>query len=206
MRRLLFSVVSIALLFPLSAQPVYKNSQASTEERVADLLSRMTVKEKVGQLCSPPGWEMYRKNGENVTVSDTFVKLMSDMPPGTFWATLRADPWTKKTIETGLHPELSAKALNALQKYVMENTRLGIPLFFAEECAHGHMAVGTTVFPTSLAQASTFNRDLIYRMGEAIGVETRVQGAHIGYGPIIDIAREPRWSRMEETANTSTPH
>ena len=199
MRKLLLTAVSTALLFHLSAQPVYKNSQASTEERVADLLSRMTVKEKVGQLCSPLAWEMYRKNGENVTVSDAFVKLMDDTPPGTFWATLRADPWTRKTIETGLHPELSAKVLNALQKYVMENTRLGIPLFFAEECAHGHMAIGTTVFPTSLAQASTFNRDLIFRMGEAIGVETRVQGAHIGYGPIIDIAREPRWSRMEET-------
>lgn len=199
MRKLLLSAVSIAFLFHLSAQPVYKNPQASTEERVADLLSRMTVKEKIGQLCSPLGWEMYEKNGNEVTVSDAFVKLMNDTQPGTFWAVLRADPWTKKTIETGLHPELSAKALNALQKYVKENTRLGIPLFFAEECAHGHMAIGTTVFPTSLSQASTFNRELLYRMGEAIGVETRVQGAHIGYGPIVDVARDPRWSRMEET-------
>lgn len=61
MRKLLLSAVSIALLFQLSAQPAYKNPQASTEERVADLLSRMTVKEKVGQLCSPLGWEMYKK-------------------------------------------------------------------------------------------------------------------------------------------------
>ena len=121
------------------------------------------------------------------------------MQPGTFWATLRADPWTRKTIQTGLDPELSAKALNALQQYALEKTRLGIPIFFAEECAHGHMAIGTTVFPTSLAQASTFNKDLIFRMGEAIALETRLQGAHIGYGPIIDVARDPRWSRMEET-------
>lgn len=194
----LFLMLCLTLLH-LSAQPVYKNSKATTENRVADLLSRMTIKEKIGQLCSPLGWEMYSKTGENIQVSEAFIKLMNETQPGTFWATLRADPWTKKTIATGLNPELSAKALNALQKYVIENTRLGIPLFFAEECAHGHMAIGTTVFPTSLMQASTFNRELIYRTGEAIGLETRMQGAHIGYGPVIDIAREPRWSRMEET-------
>lgn len=199
MRIIVFSFFSLFLCLHLAAQPVYKNPLAPTEERVTDLLSRMTLKEKVGQLCSPLGWEMYEKRGNEVRVSDAFVKLMSDLQPGTLWATLRADPWTRKTIETGLNPQLSAKALNALQQYALENTRLGIPIFFAEECAHGHMAIGTTVFPTSLAQASTFNTDLIFSMGEAIALETRLQGAHIGYGPILDIARDPRWSRMEET-------
>jgi len=76
---------------------------------------------------------------------------------------------------------------------------LGIPIFFAEEAAHGHMAIGTTVFPTSLGQAATFNTDLMEEMGLAIGKEIRAQGAHIAYGPILDLAREPRWSRVEET-------
>ena len=124
---------------------------------------------------------------------------MDEMPIGAFWATLRADPWTRKTLETGLNPRLSAEALNALQKYAMENTRLGIPIFFAEECMHGHMAIGTTVFPTSIEQASTWNRTLIEKMGAAIAHETRSQGAHIAYGPVLDLAREPRWSRVEET-------
>jgi beta-glucosidase len=199
MKKLLLALILATLFCPIPAQPLYKNPEAPVDARVADLLSRMTDREKIGQLCSPLGWEMYEKRGNQVTVSDTFVKLMEEMPAGTFWATLRADPWTRKTLETGLNPELSAKALNALQKHVMEKSRLGIPLFFAEECAHGHMAIGTTTFPTSLAQASTFNRDLIRRMGEAIALETRLQGAHIGYGPILDVAREPRWSRMEET-------
>ncbi len=199
MRKVVSFVLSILATVYLSAQPIYKNPKLKTEDRVADLLSRMTVKEKIGQLCSPLGWEMYEKVGKEVKVSEAFRKITDELQPGIFWATLRADPWTRKTLETGLNPELSAKALNALQKYVIENTRLGIPLFFAEECAHGHMAIGTTVFPTSLAQASTFNKELIFRMGEAIGLETRMQGAHIGYGPILDIAREPRWSRMEET-------
>jgi beta-glucosidase len=199
MHKIVYILFPIVIFSHLSAQPLYKNPQASVEARVQDLLSRMTIQEKVGQLCSPTGWEMYEKQGKKVVVSDAFVKLMQDVQPGTFWATLRADPWTRKTIQTGLDPELSAKALNALQQYALEKTRLGIPIFFAEECAHGHMAIGTTVFPTSLAQASTFNKDLIFRMGEAIALETRLQGAHIGYGPIIDVARDPRWSRMEET-------
>ena len=112
---------------------------------------------------------------------------------------LRADPWTQKTLETGLNPELSAKAINALQRYAVEQTRLGIPILFAEECPHGHMAIGTTVFPTSLTAASTWNPSLLYDMGSAIGLEAAAQGSNIGYGPVLDVAREPRWSRMEET-------
>lgn len=116
-----------------------------------------------------------------------------------FWATFRADPWTKKTLETGLSPRQAAEAANALQKYAMENTRWGIPVFLAEEAPHGHMAIGTTVFPTSIGQAATFNPDLIEEMGRVIAKEIRLQGAHIGYGPVLDLARDPRWSRVEET-------
>ena len=71
--------------------------------------------------------------------------------------------------------------------------------FLAEECPHGHMAIGTTVFPTSIGQASTWNPELIRRMGRAIATEASAQGAHIGYGPVLDLARDPRWSRVEET-------
>ena len=112
---------------------------------------------------------------------------------------MRADPWTQRTLKTGLNPTLAPKAVNKLQRYVIENTRLGIPLFLAEECPHGHMAIGTTVFPTSIGQSSTWNPKLIEQMGRAIAKEARAQGAHIGYGPVLDLARDPRWSRVEET-------
>ena len=115
------------------------------------------------------------------------------------WATLRADPWTQKTLLTGLNPELAVEATNAIQKYAITNSRLGIPLLLAEECPHGHMAIGTTVFPTSIGQGSTWNPGLIQEMASAIALETRLQGGHIGYGPVLDLAREPRWSRVEET-------
>jgi beta-glucosidase len=124
---------------------------------------------------------------------------MQKTPIGGFWATLRADPWTQKTLSNGLNPKLSAKALNSLQRFAVEETRLGIPLLFAEECMHGHMAIGTTVFPTGLGQGSTWNPQLIQEMAGVIALETRLQGAHIAYGPILDLARELRWSRVEET-------
>ncbi len=182
-----------------AATPVYRQASRPVEERVADLLSRMTVEEKIAQLCCPLGWEMYNKTGDKtVEPSEKFVKLMAEAPVGSLWAVLRADPWTRKTLETGLYPELAAKALNALQKYAVEKTRLGIPIFFAEETPHGHMAIGTTVYPTGLCCASTWNPALMQAMGDAMGTEVRSQGGNVGYGPVLDVAREPRWSRMEE--------
>lgn len=166
---------------------------------MADLLSRMTVEEKVGQLLCPLGWEMYEIKGETVTASDKFKQLMKERHAGMLWATYRADPWTKKTLENGLNPALAAQAGNALQKYVMENTRLGIPLFLAEEAPHGHMAIGTTVFPTGIGMAATWSPRLINEVGKAIGKEIRLQGGHISYGPVLDLTRDPRWSRVEET-------
>ncbi|HNW56672.1 MAG TPA: glycoside hydrolase family 3 N-terminal domain-containing protein, partial [Bacteroidales bacterium] len=148
--------------------PLYKDHSAPVEKRVDDLIARMTVEEKIGQLSCLLGWEMYLKSGSNVTASEGFKKAVKEQNIGMLWATLRADPWTQKTLKTGLTPVLAAEATNALQRYVIENTRLGIPMFFAEECAHGHMAIGTTVFPTSIGQSSTWDPALIQEMAKTI--------------------------------------
>ncbi len=177
----------------------YKDASLPVDERVDILLAQMTLNEKVGQLLCPLGWPMYERIGDKVEVSQLFKDRMAQQPLGSLWAVLRADPWTRKTLANGLNPRLAAEALNKIQKYAVENTRLGIPILIAEECPHGHMAIGTTVFPTALAQAGTFDEALMRRMGEVIALEARLQGSGIGYGPVIDIAREPRWSRMEET-------
>lgn len=204
----IFLFVGSALLFFTSclstsndnaANAKYKDASLPVDVRVKDLLDRMTIEEKVGQLTCMLGWEMYEKNGQEVSVSNKFKEAVEEKQVGMLWATLRADPWTQKTLLNGLYPELAAEATNALQRYVIENTRLGIPLFIAEECPHGHMAIGATVFPTSIGQASTWNPELIEKMGSAIALEARSQGAHVGYGPVLDLAREPRWSRVEET-------
>ena len=182
-----------------SQKIIYKDSTASIEARVQDLLSRMTVNKKVGQLSTLLGWKMYTKTETGVKASDELKKAVQEQHIGALWGTLRADPWTQKTLKTGLDPELAAQATNAIQKTAVEDSRLGIPLFLAEEAMHGHMAIGTTVFPTAIGQAATFNPSLIEEMGKAIAHELRTQGAHIGYGPILDLSREPRCSRVEET-------
>ena len=177
----------------------YQNPKLSVEQRVNDLVSRMTLQEKVGQLRCTLAWNYYTIKGKNVEPSELFTKDIAEGQIGMLWGTYRADPWTQKSLENGLNPELAAKAGNALQKYVIEHTRLGIPLFLAEEAPHGHMAIGTTVFPTGFGMAATWNPALIEKTGEVIGQEIRLQGGHISYGPVLDLAREPRWSRVEET-------
>ena len=179
--------------------PAYKDPSLSIDIRLSDLLSRMTLEEKVGQLLCPLGWEMYEIHGSEVHPSGKFKQLIKERNAGMLWATYRADPWTKKTLANGLNPELSAKAGNALQKYVMENTRLGIPMFLAEEAPHGHMAIGATVFPTGIGMAATWSPELVKEVGQVIAKEIRSQGGHISYGPVLDLTRDPRWSRVEET-------
>lgn len=202
-RTIFFAGVLGMLVLPIGvfAQtvPDYKKPQLSIEKRTADLIKRMTVDEKVGQLLCPMGWEMWTKEGNSVTYSEAFKTAIDSKFIGAFWGVYRADPWTKKTLETGLNPELAAKAGNALQKYVMEHSRLGIPLFLAEESPHGHMAIGTTVFPTGIGMASTWNPALVEKAAAVMAKEMRLQGGHVSYGPVMDLSRDPRWSRVEES-------
>jgi len=189
------------LLCPqLQAQQLpYKNSALPIEKRVSDLLGRMTVEEKVGQLSKLLGWDMYSKNGKQVTISNKLRKAVKEQHIGLLWATLRADPWTQKTLPNGLSPVEAARATNAIQRYMVDSTRLGIPLLLSEEAPHGHMAIGATVFPTAIGQASTWNPQLIQAMASTIAMETYAVGGKNGYGPVLDLARDPRWSRTEET-------
>ena len=200
-RRLLACFSALLLLAGCgSRSPVYRDAGRSAEDRAEDLLGRMTVEEKLGQLLCPLGWPMYEKvSADSVTISDAYRDFIRQQHGGMLWAVFRADPWTQKTLETGLDPTLAAKAYNALQRYAMDSTRLGIPILLAEEAPHGHMAIGTTVFPTSIGLASTWDTDLVEEVGRVIGTELQAQGATIGYGPVIDLSREPRWSRVEET-------
>ena len=184
MKRLSFAL-ALAIALTLAGcgtkTPLYKDAGRSAEERADDLLKRMTVEEKLGQLICPLGWPMYDKvSADSVTISDAYRDFIRNRHGGMLWATFRADPWTKKTLETGLNPTLAAKAYNALQHYAMDSTRLGIPIILAEEAPHGHMAIGTTVFPTSIGLASTWDTELVEKVGETIGTELQAQGATIG--------------------------
>lgn len=202
MKRSLVTFITLALMtFSMNAKDKYpyQNANLPVDQRVEDLLSRMTLEEKAGQIVCLMGWDSYQINGKKVTVSDKFKHEVDSLHVGMYWAVFRADPWTRKTIANGLNPALAAQAANAMQRYAVEKTRLGIPIFLAEEAPHGHMAIGATVFPTGLGMAATWSRDMMQQTGSIIGKEVRSQGGHISYGPVLDLAQEPRWSRVEET-------
>ncbi len=200
--RTIVTIITLALItLSVNAKNKYPFQDASLpiDQRVEDLLSRMTLEEKAGQLMCLMGWDSYVRNGNKVTVSNKFRHETDSMHVGMYWAVFRADPWTQKTLDNGLNPALAAQAANAMQRYAIEHTRLGIPLFLAEEAPHGHMAIGATVFPTGLGMAATWDPELMQQAGSVIGKEIRLQGGHISYGPVLDLARDPRWSRVEET-------
>ena len=201
--RNLLLAAALASVWLLSAcagkTPLYKDASHSAEERADDLLKRMTVEEKLGQLLCPLGWPMYEKVNGDVRITDNYRKFIQEQHGGMLWGAFRADPWTRKTLENGLNPALAVKAFNAFQHYAIDSTRLGIPILLAEEAPHGHMAIGTTVFPTSIGLSATWDTELIREVGQVIGDELMAVGGTIGYGPVIDLSREPRWSRVEET-------
>ena len=207
-----FFVISLMLL---SAQPLfaqrdyndlnkngrmdpYENPSASIEERVDNLISLMTLEEKVGQLQMTMGWEYYDRQGQEVSISDKFKQDIRNRHLGSTWALMRADPWTQKDFSNGLDFEKAGQLTQEMQQWVRDSTRLGIPIFFAEECPHGLMALNTMVFPTAIGRASSFNVELERIMGMAVAVESSLHGVNIAFGPVADIARDPRWSRMEE--------
>ena len=202
MKRTLLAILLLALIAISSNAGLkypYQDANKPVEQRVEDLLSRMTVEEKVGQLVCLMGWDSYVRNGKKVDTSEKFKQEVDSLHVGMYWAVFRADPWTQKTVDNGLNPVMAVETANAMQRYAIEHTRLGIPIFLAEEAPHGHMAIWTTVFPTGLGMAATWDSDLMQQVGAVIGKEIRLQGGHISYGPVLDLAREPRWSRVEET-------
>lgn len=174
------------------------NRYQEDASKVQAYLAQMTVEEKIGQLCQPFGWHMYTQRDGKAEMTDSFRAGVEAGAIGSMYGTLRADPWTGVTLETGLSPEAGAQALNDIQRYAIEHSRLGIPILFGEECSHGHMAIGGTVFPVPLAIGSTWNIPLYKRMCEAVALETRAQGGAATYSPVLDVVRDPRWGRTEE--------
>ena len=182
-----------AVLRSQTSGPDYKNPRLPVERRVADLLSRMTVEEKVAQLvCLWGGKPMVR--------------------PQTDFSTDRGDFSTERARAVMQHgigqisrqrerkdPRESALFANAVQKFLVENTRLGIPAIFHDEALHGHMAQKGTHFPQPIALAGSWDLDLITRVFTAAALEARARGGHQVLGPNLDLARDPRWGRTEET-------
>lgn len=176
----------------------WMNTELPADERCKLLLSAMTPREKVGQLIQPFGWMTYSRQEGRTELTEDFKKHVREGDIGSLYGTLRADPWTGVTLETGLSAEEGAEAVNDIQRYAVEHSRLGVPLLIGEECSHGHMAIGGTVFPVPMNIGSAWNVDLYREMCRAVAAETRAQGGAATYSPVLDVVRDPRWGRTEE--------
>lgn len=178
----------------------YKNTNLSPEARADDLISRMTLREKVGQLTQRLyGFGIYERNGDEITLSQEFFDEVARYSGlGTIYGLHRADPWSGKNFETGLTGVLSVKARNQVQKYVIEHSRLGIPVLFSTECPHGHQALDGYLLPVNLAAGCTFSPELLRETAEVSGKQLKAMGVDLALVSALDVLRDPRWGRSEE--------
>lgn len=161
----------------------YKNPQISIDKRVANLLSKMTLEEKIAQLSEAGCDNM--KEDNNVKTTKFIAEKYQNGIGSIHGFTLDINEY--------------AKAVNRIQKYLVEDTRLGIPAIFLSESLHGLVQDGATIFPQSIGMASSWNPELVFRVGSAIRKEVKAIGASQVLSPNLDVARELRWGRVEET-------
>ncbi|KAI0888472.1 glycoside hydrolase family 3 protein [Annulohypoxylon maeteangense] len=165
--------------------PLYKDSSAPVEDRVADLLSRMTIEEKTAQLVQGDLRNWFDiKNGN---VNQTGLEWNMKSRAGSFYVGL-AMPW--ETLSDGV---------KIGQDYLMQNTTLGIPAWVQSEGIHGFLIPNATIFNSPIAHACSFNPSLVEKMAQAIAQEARALGVNQIFGPLADLARELRFGRVEET-------
>ena len=178
----------------------YQDAALSPRERAEDLLEKMTLKEKVGQLNQRLyGFRIYERDGENVTFTEEFREEVEKMGGlGVLYGFYRADPWADKDENTGITIGLSGKAYNALQKYVLDHSRLGIPVMMSSECPHGHQALGGGLLPVNLAAGATFDPEALKEGYEACGRQLKSGHVELALMSALDVLRDPRWGRSEE--------
>ncbi len=164
----------------------YRDPGVSIEERVENLLSCMTLEEKLAQLGCLWSTEFISTG----TFDADFVA--QKMPHG-------IGQVTRIGASTGLHPNESAAYMNALQKVALERTRLGIPIMVHEESTGGFCHRDATVFPQGIGLAATWNPELVREVAGVIRAQMRAVGARHALAPVLDVARDPRWGRVEET-------
>jgi beta-glucosidase len=169
-----------------SARPPYRDPDRPIDERVEDLLARMTTDEKAAQLGS--AWVFQLADGTDLHRERAQALLAHGL-----------GQVTRVCGASSLDPEQAAGLANAIQRFLVERTRLGIPAIVHEEICSGLMARGTPVFPQAIGLASTWDPELAEALADAVRSQMRAIGAHQGLSPVLDVCRDPRWGRTEET-------
>jgi beta-glucosidase len=194
---LLVSLFSVFCLFTSIARTQdapYRDAKRPVEQRVADLLSRMTLEEKIAQLEG--SWQNRQFPLDPKTF---FIDEKGVFVPERAAVALKDGLGEMSRPSENRGPRAMADITNTIQKWVKENTRLGIPVLFHEECLHGHAAPGGTSYPQAIALASTWDPALVGDVFSATAAEVRARGAQQCLALVLDLARDPRWGRTEET-------
>jgi beta-glucosidase len=185
----------IAVLPSLAQQSApYKNPALRIDVRVKDLLKRMTLEEKVAQLEST-----WQNHGQDLSPEDYFVDEKGVLEEAKAKQLLKNGLGQMSRPSEGRGPAEMAEFTNRLQHIAIENSRLGIPLMFHEECLHGFVAIGATSYPQAIGLAATWDDALLKRIFSSVAQEARSRGADECLMPVVDVARDPRWGRTEET-------
>jgi beta-glucosidase len=171
----------------------YKDAAQPISERVADLLGCMTLAEKAAQMTCI--WQKKADLLLDERGAFDAAKARANFGHGNGLGQVGRP----SDAAGGRNARETAELTNAIQRFFIEESRLGIPVFFHEECLHGHAAIGATSFPQPIALGATFDPDLVERIFTTTALETRLRGAHQALTPVVDVARDPRWGRVEET-------
>ena len=180
--------------------PLYKNSAAPASRRVKDLLGRMTLEEKAAQMMCV--WQEKTTKLLDPAGNFDFNKARAAFKKGHGLGQVGRPSdagSTPSDAGVGKNARETAVLANAIQKFFIEHSRLGIPVMFHEECLHGHAAIGATSFPQPIGLGATFNPELVEKLFTMTAEEARVRGAHQALTPVVDVARDARWGRVEET-------
>src|SRR5260370_20306334 len=174
--------------------PPYRDAKLPVEQRVADLLSRMTLEEKLAQMEG--AWE----NRQFLSQQESFfVDQKGAFLPEKAAVVLKNGLGEISRPSEQRGPRAMAEFTNTVQKWVKENTRLGIPIVFHDECLHGHVAPGGTSYPMAMALSSTWDPALVSEVFTPTAAEVRTRGPPHCLAPVLDLARDPRWGRTEAT-------
>jgi beta-glucosidase len=178
--------------------PLYKNPNAPIEARVNDLMRRMTLEEKVAQLLCV--WsQKIQMFDDKLTFDPAKAQAMYPNGFGLFARPSDQRGPGSPRVYPGRDPRQTVALVNAIQHWAIEKTRLGIPVLFHEEGLHGNPANDATMFPQAIAEASTWDPSLVTRIDGVVAREIRARGAYQVLSPVVDVARDPRWGRIEET-------
>jgi beta-glucosidase len=177
---------------PAAHPPTYKDPALPAAKRVKDLLARMTLEEKAAQMMC-----VWQKKSETLVDAEGNFDLKKAKAAFKHGHGL-GQVGRPSDAGKGKNAREMAELTNAIQKCFIENSRLGIPVMFHEECLHGHAGTDSTSFPQPIGLGATFNPELVELLYSMTAEETRARGAHQALTPVLDVARDPRWGRVEE--------